>query len=91
MSEIISVANVDETDLRYLIGENLAKASALASNTFGGSGESFRNMSDTLQDNYMWTVSDLIEQAEKAWIELENRRYLAFTAAKAKAGQGNNP
>jgi hypothetical protein len=36
-----------------------AKVAALIEATYGSSGESFRELNETMQDNYMWTVADL--------------------------------
>jgi hypothetical protein len=49
----ISIDKIDK------LGAASAKLDALLACTYGGPGESFRDMSDDLQDNYLWACSDL--------------------------------
>lgn len=45
---------------------NLAKAQALLTMSYGEAGSVFRGMSDELQDNFLWEVAALINQARDA-------------------------
>lgn len=40
---------------------------AMLAMTFGESGESFRNMNDDLQDNFMWSCSSAIKEIRQLW------------------------
>ena len=46
-------------DTMNKLGAASAKLDALLTFTYGGPGESFRDMSADLQDNYLWACSDL--------------------------------
>lgn len=45
---------------------SLAKVQALVAMSCGEAGPVFRNMSAELQDNFLWGVADLIDQARNA-------------------------
>lgn len=42
------------------------KLGAMLSNCYGEAGETFRNMSDDTQDNYLWACSGMADDLEKA-------------------------
>ena len=46
------------------------KLNALLAMTYGDQGESFRCMSDCIQDEYMWACSDMAEELKKLVIKL---------------------
>lgn len=57
--------------LSDVIESNLSKVSALSAHTYGeGSGNGFRDMCDEYQDAYLWTMSEMIRSAKKAWDEM---------------------
>ena len=43
----------------------LLQAEALLMQTYGGGGESFRNMHDDDQDHFLWAVADKVREAIK--------------------------
>lgn len=45
---------------------SLSKVQALVTMSYGEAGPVFRNMSDELQDNYLWGVAELVDQARNA-------------------------
>ena len=49
----------------------LAQAAAMVHMTFGNAGETFRNMNDDLQENYLWALADRIEAAYAAVASLQ--------------------
>ena len=58
------------------IDQALLKVCSLICHTYGESGNPFRNMCGDYQDAYLWTVSELIHDAKKAWdamVELERK------------------
>ncbi|KRC11518.1 hypothetical protein ASE11_19110 [Hydrogenophaga sp. Root209] len=62
-----------DLDLRNVIDKNAAQLSALLANTYGESGESFRNMSDEAQDAYMWACADMSNAILTSLDELSTR------------------
>lgn len=44
----------------------VTKAHALSMMTYGNAGESFRDMADALQDEYLWALGDLLSDAVEA-------------------------
>lgn len=44
----------------------LTQAHAMVSITYGDEGEAFRNLRDSLQDTYLWTLAERIEVAALA-------------------------
>ena len=56
------------------IHDGLTKAQALLCMTCGGGGESFRDMSPMYQDNFLWTVSDLVDSALEGFNRLLDER-----------------
>ena len=60
----ISVRDVSQA--RDTLNEALAQARALIMQTYAEAGESFRNMTHELQDEYMWAVSNRIDAAHHA-------------------------
>ncbi|MGB3070397.1 MAG: hypothetical protein WBC18_17715 [Ottowia sp.] len=54
------------------LSEAILKAKAISYMTYGESGEVFRNMNDTAQDEYLWALSGLIVAASEALKRLEN-------------------
>lgn len=53
-------ANIDRPPADIDRAQQLAvKLEALLCNTYGCSGDAFRGMNDTLQDNYLWACGDL--------------------------------
>jgi len=46
------------------LSARLQRAQALVAMTYGEQGEAFRRMADTIQDNYMWAVRDLLAAIE---------------------------
>lgn len=44
----------------------VTKAHAISIMTHGDAGESFRNMTDALQDGYLWALSCLLDDAVQA-------------------------
>ena len=49
----------------------LRKAAALSAHTFGEeSGSGFRDLGAEHQETYLWTISELIRDARKAWGEM---------------------
>jgi len=44
---------------------DILKLHALLQCTYGESGDSFRNMLDDMQDNYLWACNDLARKIEK--------------------------
>ena len=60
-------------DLEDFISDRLVKANALIANTYGESGDAFRNLNDDLQDTYLWTISDLLREANEARAVLSGR------------------
>ena len=55
------------------LNETLSKAQALSYMTWGESGEKFRGMCDEMQDVYMWALSDLIKEASKHLVQLQEQ------------------
>jgi hypothetical protein len=55
----ISGSKMDITDQ---IACRIQQLEAMLAMTFGESGESFRNMNDDLQDNFMWSCSSAIKE-----------------------------
>ena len=53
---------VSDTDLRSLIGARMTQLDAMLVMTFGECGESLRAMSGSLQDNYMWACSSMLDE-----------------------------
>lgn len=41
----------------------LSQAHSILQTTYGGGGESFRGFNDTIQDNVLWGISELLENA----------------------------
>ena len=56
----------DRIDLMDQISVLSKKLHTLLCNTYGNSGESFRDLNDDLQDVYMWACADLAGELEKA-------------------------
>lgn len=46
--------------------QRLTQLDAMVAVTYGEQGEAFRNMNDNLQDNFLWGVSTITEQLQKA-------------------------
>jgi len=63
----------DDLGLRDEVDKKLLQAWSLVQNTYG-EGDSFRRLSDDIQDAYMYTISDLLDSVRSAWRELERRR-----------------
>ncbi len=61
-------------DLRDEMDGLLMQITALIMNTYGGSGEGFRGMHESLQDAYMGSVSGMAFRIESVWKEIERRR-----------------
>lgn len=61
-----------------------AKLNALLAFTYGESGDSFRNMSDHLQDEYMWSCSDMAAELKALVAKID-------TAVSATLLQQLNP
>jgi len=64
-----------DLELRDFISERITKADALAAHTYGESGDSFRNLTDALQDNYLWALADLLREVKQAQAELVEREH----------------
>lgn len=63
----MSTANTsDRIDLMDQISVLSKKLRALLCNTYGNSGESFRDLNKDLQDTYLWTCADIAGELEKA-------------------------
>ncbi|MGF6493937.1 hypothetical protein ABIE56_002122 [Luteibacter sp. 621] len=63
----------DDLGLRDEVDKKLLQAWSLVQNTYG-EGDSFRRLSDDIQEAYMYTISDLLDSVRSAWRELERRR-----------------
>lgn len=59
-----------QADLMNRVSGLSMKLHALLSNTYGGSGESFRDLNDDLQDAYLWACASLAGELENAVTEL---------------------
>lgn len=46
------------------LGSLTAQASSLSALLYGEGGETFRNYNDTIQDNVLWLLSDLLREID---------------------------
>lgn len=51
--------SLDDADT---LSEKACKLKALLVHTYGNSGEAFRAMNDDVQDSYLWTCSNLMDE-----------------------------
>jgi len=73
----------DETKQSELIDRlrnRLAHLSSLLIATYGASGDSFRDLGDTNQDNYLWACSDMADECR----ELAEQIIPSVNSIKAK-------
>lgn len=85
------MATVNDTkptdlELENVIDKNAAQLSALLANTYGGAGESFREMNDQLQDAYMWACADMANAIAASLDELSTRRMAKRERAEVHHG-----
>lgn len=71
--KLADLASLDIVDLRDRIGEYVSKARALSMMTWADQGESFRNLSHDIQDEFMWALSGMLDEIKAAWDELGER------------------
>ncbi len=63
-----------ELDAFDTLSAAVTKARALSMMTYGNAGESFRDISDALQDEYLWALGDLLGDAVEALAIINNSR-----------------
>ena len=56
--------DVGELDLVDELDAKLTHLRAMLQQTYGGSGESFRNYNNHIQDNYMWACATLADECQ---------------------------
>lgn len=83
-TETVNQSPADCAD-QDLIDENAKKLSALLNHTIGESGESFRNLSGEIQDDYLWACSDMAKQVVRSLEAIQGRKLARDKAARGKA------
>lgn len=63
-------STVRQIDLLDRATELSSKLKALLAMTYGAAGESFRGMSDELQDEYLWACAGMADELKSAVYEL---------------------
>lgn len=71
--KLAPIESLDVLDLKDVISSNLTKAESICQMTYGVNGDAFRGMSEGIQDNILWAISDFIRQARAAEVELSRR------------------
>jgi hypothetical protein len=56
-----------------LLSEKLHQLSALLKVPYAGSGETFRNLNPSIQDNYMWCCSALVDECLQLTMQVSAR------------------
>lgn len=79
MSAQCSLKAFSDLDLRDEMCNLLSQSSALVMNTYGGSGEGFRGMSEQHQDTYLFAVHEMLGRMEAIWEEIGERRHAKST------------
>ncbi|NID06820.1 hypothetical protein HBF26_18180 [Luteibacter jiangsuensis] len=72
--KLTDLASLEVVDLRDRIGEYVSKARALSMMTWADQGESFRNLSHDVRDEFMWALSGMLDEVKAAWDELGERK-----------------
>jgi hypothetical protein len=72
--KLSDLGTLSVVELRDRIGEYVSKARALSMMTWADQGESFRNLSHDIQDEFMWALSGMLDEIKRAWDELEARK-----------------
>jgi hypothetical protein len=72
--QLSDLSNLSVMDLRDRVGGFVSKARALSMMTWADQGEAFRNLSDDIQDEFMWALSGMLDEVKGAWDELEARK-----------------
>lgn len=65
-----TLSATEKADLLSTVNSLSAKLHALLYATYGDQGEAFREMDGEIQDNYMWTCSDMATQLRDAAFKL---------------------
>ncbi len=68
MAKAIVSGNV--TDRLDKLHQKLAQLEAVLAMSYGDAGESFRNMNDDLQDNYLWSCGTLATECKELALSL---------------------
>jgi hypothetical protein len=72
--QLTDLYKLSDVELRDRIGEFVSKARALSMMTWADQGESFRNLSHDIQDEFMWALSGMLDEVKAAWDELGERK-----------------
>lgn len=78
--KLAPIASLDDLDLKGAISDSLTKAESICQMTYGVNGDAFRGMSDVIQDNILWALSDFLKIAREATDELADRQRIARDA-----------
>lgn len=65
---------VKRSEIRDQIHCRIGQLEAQLVMTYGEQGEAFRNMSDALQDSYMWACGMAIREIQQLWKILTDKR-----------------
>jgi hypothetical protein len=65
-----SIVHGNETERLDVLTQKLAQLEAVLAMSYGDAGESFRNMNDDLQDNYLWSCGTLARECKELALSL---------------------
>ncbi len=54
----------DSTELVDALNKRLSHLRAMAAMTYGEQGKAFRGFNKTIQDDYMWALSDMVDETQ---------------------------
>jgi len=69
-----TIVHGNETERLDVLTQKLAQLEAVLAMTYGDAGESFRNMNDDLQDNYLWSCGTLARECKELALSLASTR-----------------
>lgn len=72
-------------DVSTLIEGKLTQLESMLSVAYGEAGESFRNLDDEIQDNYLWAVASMAQEARALYQTLEGSHFKNQSAEEQKA------